>query len=133
MCCILPITFAAFPQVLVGIAGQLGGIEPLFDTLFSFLYRKTDYFHVMKPGDKIGFPPGRAQQLLLGSFGKFERLAAETARRAAEEALAPRAHTARGLRKRGVGHAQAGPAAVGVGGEPVMATAGALLGHDCRR
>lgn len=69
-------------QVLMNLAGQLGGIEPIFDTLFSFLYRKTDYFHVMKPGDKIGFPPGKAQQLLLHSFGKFERLAAETARRA---------------------------------------------------
>jgi hypothetical protein len=81
-CLFRPACSPTLVQVLVGIAGQLGGIEPLFDTLFSFLYLKTDYFHVMKPGDKIGFPPGRAQQLLLASFSKFERLAAETARRA---------------------------------------------------
>ena len=49
-------------QILTNVAGQCGGIEPLFDTIFSFLYRKTDYFHVMKAGDKIGFPQGRAQQ-----------------------------------------------------------------------
>ena len=71
-----------YDEILVNLAGQIGGIEPLFDTLFSFLYRKTDYFHVMKPGDKIGFPAGKAQQLLLNSFSKFERFAAETARRA---------------------------------------------------
>ena len=65
-----------FDEVLLNLAGNLGGIEPLFDTIFSFLYRKTDYFHVMKPGDKIGFKAGVAQQILLRSFGKFEQQAA---------------------------------------------------------
>ena len=74
-------------QILTNVAGQCGGIEPLFDTIFSFLYRKTDYFHVMKSGDKIGFPQGRAQQLLLNSFVKFQRLSVETAKRA-EAAMA---------------------------------------------
>ena len=69
-------------QILTNVAGQCGGIEPLFDTIFSFLYRKTDYFHVMKAGDKIGFPQGRAQQLLLNSFVKFQQLSVETAKRA---------------------------------------------------
>ena len=59
-----------FDDILMQIAGQAGGIEPLFDTLFSWLYRKTDYFHVMKDGDKIGFRAGVAEQLLLRSFRK---------------------------------------------------------------
>ena len=42
-----------FDDVLLNIAGSLGGIEPLFDTIFSFLLRKTDYFRVMQPGDKM--------------------------------------------------------------------------------
>lgn len=63
-------------------AGQLGGIEPLFDTLFSFLYRKTDYFHVMQPGDKMGFRAGVAQQILLRSFKKYEQAATAATRRA---------------------------------------------------
>ena len=75
-----------FDDVLINIAGQLGGIEPLFDTLFSFLYRKTDYFHVMQPGDKMGFKAGVAQQILLRSFSKFERQAALTAKRASDSA-----------------------------------------------
>ena len=46
----------------MAIAGQCGGIEPLFDVLFSFLYRRTDFFHVMEPGDKIGFKAGKAKE-----------------------------------------------------------------------
>ena len=68
---------------LFGALGFL--IEPLFDVMFSFLYRKTDYFHVMKDGDKIGFREGVAKQLLLRSFDKFEQGAAATAKRAEAE------------------------------------------------
>ena len=42
-------------QVLLQVAGQCGGIEPLFEVLFSWLSRKTDYFHIMQPGEKMGF------------------------------------------------------------------------------
>ena len=61
--------------MLLTIAGQLGGIEPLFDTVFSFLYRKTDFFHIMKPGDKMGFPEGVAEKLLLRNFRRYEQSA----------------------------------------------------------
>ena len=55
-----------FDEILLTIAGQCGGIEPLFDTVFSFLYRKTDFFHVMtRPDEKMGFPPGVAEKKLL--------------------------------------------------------------------
>ena len=75
-----------FDDVLLNIAGSLGGIEPLFDTIFSFLLRKTDYFHVMQPGDKIGFKAGVAQQLLLRSFAKYEQAASLGAKRAEADA-----------------------------------------------
>ena len=64
-----------FDDILMQIAGQAGGIEPLFDTLFSWLYRKTDYFHVMKPNDKMGFPEGVAEKLLLRNFRRYEQAA----------------------------------------------------------
>jgi hypothetical protein len=40
-----------YDEVLLTVAGQCGGIAPLLDILFSFLYRKTDFFHVMAEGD----------------------------------------------------------------------------------
>mmetsp|Transcript_18974 Transcript_18974/g.45501 ORF Transcript_18974/g.45501 Transcript_18974/m.45501 type:complete len:339 (+) Transcript_18974:37-1053(+) len=64
-----------FDEVLLNVAGQCGGIEPLFDVIFSFLYRKTDFFHIMKPGDKMGFPEGVAEKLLLRNFRRYEMLA----------------------------------------------------------
>lgn len=40
------------------IAQEAGGIQGLFDSMFSFLQRKTDFYYEMMPGDKMGFPPG---------------------------------------------------------------------------
>ncbi len=40
------------------IAKETGGIEGLLNSLFSFLYRRTDFFYEADPGDKMGFPPG---------------------------------------------------------------------------
>jgi hypothetical protein len=57
------------------VAGRAGGIAPLLDAIFSFLYRKTDFYHVMREGDKMGFPPGVAEKLVLGHFRKYEQLA----------------------------------------------------------
>ncbi|KAL3929511.1 MAG: hypothetical protein SGPRY_001932 [Prymnesium sp.] len=64
-----------YDEVLLNVAGQCGGIEPLFEVIFSFLYRKTDFFHIMQPGDKMGFPEGVAEKLLLRNFRRFETMA----------------------------------------------------------
>ena len=61
-----------FDELLLNIAGQWGGIEPLFDTVFSFLFRKTDFFHVMQEGDRMGFREGVAEKILLHNFRKYQ-------------------------------------------------------------
>ena len=63
-----------YDEVLLTVAGQCGGIEPLLDVFFSFLYRKTDFFVVMQKGDtKMGFPEGVAEKLVLRSFRQFQQ------------------------------------------------------------
>ena len=40
-------------NILITLAQRCGGIEPLLETFFSFLKRKTD-FYLIGPGDKVG-------------------------------------------------------------------------------
>lgn len=57
-----------FDGMLFNLAGQHpGGIFEVLDTLFSFLARKTDFYH--------GGPKGQAQATLLEKFKKYEKLA----------------------------------------------------------
>ena len=48
-----------YDDVLMTVAGQCGGIQPLFDVFFSFLFRKTDFFHVVRLRQELEFktPP----------------------------------------------------------------------------
>jgi len=41
-------------NLLIALAQRCGGIESMFDSIFSFLKRKTDFYHIQLPGDKIG-------------------------------------------------------------------------------
>jgi hypothetical protein len=69
-----------FDVILAEVAGRCGGIEPFFDALFGFLHRKTDFYveydearadgAVKAP--TMGFPRGKAEQLLLKSFRKHK-------------------------------------------------------------
>jgi len=57
-----------FDNMLFSLAGQHpGGIFEVLDTLFSFLARKTDFYH--------GGPKGQAQATLLEKFKKYEKIA----------------------------------------------------------
>jgi len=58
--------------ILIQLAQRSGGIEPLLHSVFSFLKRKTDFYHVQRQGDRIGFPPGKAKQLVLEAYERFE-------------------------------------------------------------
>ncbi|EKX53311.1 hypothetical protein GUITHDRAFT_161007 [Guillardia theta CCMP2712] len=58
--------------LLVNVAQRSGGIEPMLHSIFSFLKRRTDFYHIQKPGDKIGFPAGVAKRMVLQAFKHFE-------------------------------------------------------------
>jgi len=64
-------------QLFMMLAHKCGGIGPLLDAFFSFLFRKTDFFHVMKEGENMGFLPGVAEKLVVGHFRKYEQMAAK--------------------------------------------------------
>jgi hypothetical protein len=44
-------------SLLIALAQRCGGIEAMLESLFSFLKRKTDFYHIQLPGDKIGTLP----------------------------------------------------------------------------
>lgn len=64
-----------FDEVLMSLAGQLGGIEPLLQAFFSFLHRKTDFYvafdRSLKVPPRMGFPTGAAEGLVLKHFHAF--------------------------------------------------------------
>ena len=57
--------------MLMTIAQELGGIEPLLDCFFAFMHRRTDMYYVM-PDDgmyyKMGFMEGAAEKLVSKTF-----------------------------------------------------------------
>lgn len=56
------------------IAAESGGISELLDSFFNFLHSKTDFYvevPVTVKKSSMGFPVGKAEQLLLQSFRKY--------------------------------------------------------------
>ncbi|XP_066839524.1 nudC domain-containing protein 3 [Anser cygnoides] len=65
-----------YDQALLGILQHVGGVDEFLRVLFGFLYRKTDFYRLLlRPGDRLGFPPGAAQAMALQAFQVFERMA----------------------------------------------------------
>lgn len=58
-------------QMFLMLAQELGGITQIFEGLFSFLKRRTDFFVLSNPGDKVGFPPGVAEQIIFSIYKKY--------------------------------------------------------------
>jgi len=55
-----------FDDVFLGILQHCGKIEPFLDAIFYFLSRRTDFFQLMhSKDDKLGFPPGFAERMLI--------------------------------------------------------------------
>jgi len=50
------------------------GIYGFFDVMFSFLYRRTDFFYEMAPGENMGFFPGQGEAIVCGYFRKYQQL-----------------------------------------------------------
>ena len=64
--------FDDFLNTIITEKGQ--GIYGFLDVLFSFLYRRTDFFYEMAPGENMGFFPGQAQAMINGYFKKYQEL-----------------------------------------------------------
>jgi N-terminal conserved domain of Nudc./CS domain len=85
-----------FDDVLMTMAGQLGGIEPLLKTFFSFLHRNTDFYVAWPPAaaaekPTMGFATGKAEELLLKAFRSFPYKAYQS--KQPVQAAAPTART----------------------------------------
>ncbi|XP_004839968.1 nudC domain-containing protein 3 isoform X1 [Heterocephalus glaber] len=65
-----------YDQALLGILQHVGNVQDFLRVLFGFLYRKTDFYRLLRhPTDRMGFPPGAAQALVLQVFRTFDHMA----------------------------------------------------------
>lgn len=63
-----------YDQALLGILQHVGNVQDFLRVLFGFLYRKTDFYRLLRhPTDRMGFPPGAAQALVLQVTGAAGR------------------------------------------------------------
>ncbi|XP_066507375.1 nudC domain-containing protein 3 [Hoplias malabaricus] len=66
-----------YDNALLGILQHVGNIQNFLQIFFGFLYRKTDFYRLLaSPNDRMGFPPGVAEKMVLKTFKLFENLAA---------------------------------------------------------
>lgn len=55
-----------YDNALLGILQHVGNIQDFLQVYFGFLYRKTDFYRLLSgPKDKMGFPPGAAEKMVL--------------------------------------------------------------------
>lgn len=55
---------AMIDQQFLNMLQMTGGLNPFLECVFSFLQRRSDFFYEAEPGDKMGFPPNYAEQLV---------------------------------------------------------------------
>ncbi|XP_058152665.1 nudC domain-containing protein 3 isoform X1 [Dasypus novemcinctus] len=71
-----PASTELYDQALLGILQHVGNVQDFLRVLFGFLYRKTDFYRLLRhPSDRMGFPPGAAQALVLQVFKTFDHMA----------------------------------------------------------
>ncbi|XP_037548656.1 nudC domain-containing protein 3 [Nematolebias whitei] len=81
-----------YDNALLGILQHVGNIQDFLQVYFGFLYRKTDFYRLLSgPNDKMGFPPGVAEKMVLKTFQVFEKLAEHDRERALSEQQKSRA------------------------------------------
>lgn len=62
-----------YDSAFLGILQNEGNVQTFLDAVFSFLYRRTDFYVIMKsPTDKMGFPSGVARKHVNAAFKKYE-------------------------------------------------------------
>ncbi|XP_035996515.1 nudC domain-containing protein 3 [Fundulus heteroclitus] len=75
-----------YDNALLGILQHVGNIQDFLQVYFGFLYRKTDFYRLLSgPDDRMGFPPGVAEKMVLKTFRLFEKLAEQDRERALSE------------------------------------------------
>jgi hypothetical protein len=89
-------------------------MEGILNTFFSFLRRKTDFYHVLQGDERVGFPPGVADKLVTQAFARYKE----------QHAAAPsRADLERELERKNRRAAPAAAKAAGPAASPVATTA----------
>ncbi|KAK9968706.1 hypothetical protein ABG768_003017 [Culter alburnus] len=72
-----------YDNALLGILQHVGNIQNFLQVYFGFLYRKTDFYRLLNgPQDRMGFPPGVAENMVFKTFKLFEKLAEQDRERA---------------------------------------------------
>ncbi|KAG8574550.1 hypothetical protein GDO81_009226 [Engystomops pustulosus] len=67
-----------YDHALLGILQHVGNIQDFLNVYFGFLYRKTDFYRLLlSPQDRMGFPPGAAQNMVLQAYKTYEKLATQ--------------------------------------------------------
>ncbi|XP_029460084.1 nudC domain-containing protein 3 [Rhinatrema bivittatum] len=75
-----------YDQALLAILQHVGNIQDFLHIYFGFLYRKTDFFRLLlSEHDRMGFPPGVAQNMVLKAFKTYEKLALQDHERRMKE------------------------------------------------
>ncbi|KAG8232499.1 hypothetical protein J437_LFUL011268 [Ladona fulva] len=63
-------------QTFMGVLSEEGQVIPFLDSVFGFLYRCTDFFRIQNdPSERLGFPPGIAEQITLKVLRKWDKKA----------------------------------------------------------
>nr|XP_039265064.1 nudC domain-containing protein 3-like [Styela clava] len=81
-----PQHLSKYDTALLGILQHEGELEPFLDVVFGFLFRKTDFYHVMTDTQKkYGFPPGVSEKLIMKHFKKYSNLTAKMVEQAGKQ------------------------------------------------
>jgi hypothetical protein len=64
-----------FDDLLHTVIAEKGqGIYGFFDVVMGFMYRRTDFFYEMAPGENMGFFPGQAEAIVYNYFRKYQNI-----------------------------------------------------------
>ena len=64
-----------FDDLLHTVIAEKGqGIYGFFDVVFGFMYRRTDFFYEMAPGENMGFFPGQAEAIVYNYYRKYQSI-----------------------------------------------------------
>lgn len=64
-----------FDDLLHTVIAEKGqGIYGFFDVVFGFMYRRTDFFYEMAPGENMGFFPGQAEAIVYNYLRKYQNI-----------------------------------------------------------